>query len=131
MGVERTVALLLWALCIAVLGSASRAFIYPQLFDKLTRKTRASRASRNGSRCRLSHQATRDLQTWMRLATEAEEGRPVRPLATNGIIHTNATDVGVGGTLAFICHPGDPGTWQDQVIWRWRDRAERISMREL
>jgi hypothetical protein len=101
------------------------------LFDDLTRKTRASRAARNGSRCQPRHQATRDLRTWMRLATVVAERRPIRPLATNGIMHTDAADVGIGGTLALKGNPGDPGTWQDQGIWKWRDRAECISVREL
>jgi hypothetical protein len=91
-------------------------FYTTSLFEDLTRKTRSSRASRNGSRCRLSHQATRDLKTWMRLVTVAEEGRPIRPLATNGIMHTDVADVGFGGTLSLTGNPGDPGTWQDQGI---------------
>jgi hypothetical protein len=36
-----------------------------------------------------------------------------------------------GWTLALNGNPGDPGTWQDQGIWQWRDRAECISPREL
>jgi hypothetical protein len=67
----------------------------------------------------------------MRLATVAAEGRPIRRIATNGIMHTDAADVGFGGTLALNDNPGDPGTWQDQRIWQWSDRAECISVREL
>jgi hypothetical protein len=44
--------------------------------------------------------------------------------------HTNAADVGIGGTLALNGNPGDPGTWQDQSTWQWRDRAECVSVRE-
>jgi hypothetical protein len=91
-------------------------FYTRSLFDDLTRNTSASRASRNGSRCRLSHLTTRDLRTWTRLATVAAEGRPIRPLATNGVMHTDAADVGFGGTLALNGNPSDPGTWQDQGI---------------
>jgi hypothetical protein len=76
---------------------------------------------RIGSLCRLSHQAPMDLRTWKRLATVAAEGRPIRPLATNGIMHTDAAGVGFGGTLAFNGNPGDPGTWQDQGFWQWRN----------
>jgi hypothetical protein len=67
----------------------------------------------------------------MRLTTVAAEGRPIRPLSTNGIMHTDAADVGFRGTLALTGGPGDPGTWQDQGIWQWEDRAECISVREL
>jgi hypothetical protein len=67
----------------------------------------------------------------MRLATVAVEGRPIRHLATNSIMHIDAAHVGLGGTLALNGNPGDPGTWQAQCIWQWRDRAECISAREL
>jgi hypothetical protein len=107
-------------------------FYTRRLFDDLTRKTpRASRASRNGSCCRLSHQATRNLRTWMRLATVATDGLKIRPFATKGIMHTDAADVGFGGTLALDGNTGEPGTRQDQCVWQWRDRAECISVREL
>jgi hypothetical protein len=93
-------------------------FYTRSLYDDLTRKTRVHRASRNGSRCRLSHTATRDLRTWKRLITVAAEGQPIRPLSMNGTMHTDAADVGFGGTLALTGDPGDPSTWQDQVIWQ-------------
>jgi hypothetical protein len=79
----------------------------------------------------MSNQATRDLRTWMRLEMVAEEGRPIRPLGTNGIMHTDAADVGFGGTLALKGNLGDLRTWQDQGIWQWMDRAECSSVREL
>jgi hypothetical protein len=46
-------------------------------------------------------------------------------------MHTDAADVGFGGTLDVEGNPGDPGQWQDQEIWEWKDRAECISVREL
>jgi hypothetical protein len=46
-------------------------------------------------------------------------------------MHTDAADVGFGGTLDVAGNPGDPGQWQDQEIWEWKDRAEWISVREL
>jgi hypothetical protein len=131
MGVERMAALILWGYVSLSLAMPFARFYTRSLLDDLTRKTRASRAARNGSRCRLSHQATRDLRMWTRLATATEEGRPIRPLATNGTLHTNAADVGFGGTPALNGNPGDPGTWQDQGTWQLRDRAECISVREL
>jgi hypothetical protein len=49
-------------------------------------------------------------------------GRPIRPLPSNGIMHTGAADVGFGGTLDIMGNPGDSGHWQDQGIWEWKDR---------
>jgi hypothetical protein len=68
---------------------------------------------------------------WRKLASTETDGRPIRTLPTNGIMHTDAADVGFGGTLDVEGNPGDPGQWQDQGIWGWMDRAECISVREL
>jgi hypothetical protein len=38
---------------------------------------------------------------------------------------------GLGETLDVTRSPGDPGKWQDQEIWEWKDRAECISVKEL
>jgi hypothetical protein len=46
-------------------------------------------------------------------------------------MHTDAADVGFGGTLDVVGNPGDPGQWQDQGIWEWKERAECILVREL
>jgi hypothetical protein len=75
----------------------------------MTRRPRESRASRNGNRCRLSHQSIWDLQTWGKLASTETEGCPIRLLPTNGTMHTDAADVGFGGTLDIAGNPGDPG----------------------
>jgi hypothetical protein len=69
------------------------------LFDDMTRRPRGSRASGNGNRCRLSYQSIRDLQMWRKLASTEIDGRPIRPPPTNGILHTDAVDVGFDGTL--------------------------------
>jgi hypothetical protein len=87
------------------------------LFDDMTRRPRKSRASRNRNRCRLSHQSIRDLQMWRKLASTETYGRPIRPLPANVIMHTDAADVGLSGTLDVAGNPGDPGQWQDQGIW--------------
>jgi hypothetical protein len=101
------------------------------IFDDMTRRPRESRASRNGNRCWLSHQSIRDLQMWRELASTETDGRPIRPLPTNGIMRTDAADVGFGETLDVDGKPGDPGQWQDQLIWEWRVGEECISVRKL
>jgi hypothetical protein len=101
------------------------------LFDDMTRRPREGRASRNRNRCRLSHQSIRDLQTWRKLASNETDGRSIRPLSTNVIMHTDAAYMGFGGTLDIAGNPGDPGQWQDQGMWEWKDKAECISVWEL
>jgi hypothetical protein len=39
-------------------------------------------------------------------------------------MHTDAADVEFGGTFDVEENPGDPGQWQDQGIWEWKDRAD-------
>ena len=46
-------------------------------------------------------------------------------------MHTDAADLGYGGTLNFQnFDAGVNGHFRSQVIWSWRDRAARISLRE-
>jgi hypothetical protein len=61
---------------------------------------------------------------WSKLASTETDGRPIRPLPNNGIMHTDAADVGFGGTLDVAGNPEDPEQWQDQGIWEWKDREE-------
>jgi hypothetical protein len=70
-------------------------FYTRNLFDDMARRPREGRASRNGNRCRLSHQSIRDLQMWRKLASTETDGRTIRPLPTNGIMPTDAADVGL------------------------------------
>lgn len=92
----------------------------------------AGRARDSRGRCRLSHQAIRDLRFWKRLAGPEMEGRPVVPPSPQAAIHTDAADVGYGGTLNDKdLQAGVAGMWCDQGVWNWRDRAESITYREL
>lgn len=92
----------------------------------------ARRARDSRGRCRLSHQAIRDLGFWKRLAGPEIEGRPLVPPAAQAAMHTDAVDVGYGGTLNDRdLQPGAAGMWCDQGVWDWRDRAESITYREL
>jgi hypothetical protein len=104
--------------CVSLsLAMPSARFYARTLFDDMTRRPKEVRASRSGNRCRLSHQSIRDLQMWRKLACRETDERPIRPLPTNGIVHTDAPDVGFGGTLDVEGNPGDPGQWKDQGIW--------------
>jgi hypothetical protein len=109
--------------CVSLSLAMPSARLYTRsLLDDITRSPREGRASRNENRCRLSHQSIRDLQMWRKLASTETDGRPIRPLPTNGLMHTYAADVDFGGTLDVVGNPGGPGQWQDQEICEWKDR---------
>jgi len=83
-------------------------------------------------RMRLSHQSLRDLKKWKDLSKQELQGRPIFPSTPTAAMHTDAADVGYGGTLnAEDLSPGVDGNWRAQGILNWRDRAESISYREL
>jgi hypothetical protein len=46
-------------------------------------------------------------------------------------MHSDAADVGYGGTLGFNQEAGSPGLWAGRGMWEARDRAESITLREL
>jgi hypothetical protein len=70
-------------------------FYSRSLYDDMSTRCVDTRgSSRNITRCRLSNQSHRDLKAWQQLAKEMGDGRPIRPLAPDGIMHTDATDVG-------------------------------------
>jgi hypothetical protein len=120
-------------LCVSLtLAFPFSRFYSRSLYNDLSRgQTRDKRASRGGACVRLSHQSVRDLDCWRRLAGYEGTGRPILPLSSDGDLHTDAADVGYGGTLDTDGEPGQDGQWQEQGIWSWRDRAESISVREL
>lgn len=46
-------------------------------------------------------------------------------------MHSDATDVGYGGTLRPVATPGSPGLWEEQGFWTASDREHSITLREL
>jgi hypothetical protein len=89
------------------------------------------RADRDRKRCRLSHQGLRDLRVWRRLTSAEKDGRQIHSPAPQLSLHSDASDVGYGGTLGPHSAQGEPGLWESQGIWGWADRAKSISYREL
>lgn len=83
-------------------------------------------------KCRLSHQSIRDLRFWVRLATVQDDGRPLHPMQPQAALHSDAADLGFGGTFnTERLDPGAAGMWCDQSVWDWRSRARSITLREL
>jgi hypothetical protein len=46
-------------------------------------------------------------------------------------MHSDAADVGYGGTLGTCVEAGSPGLWEGQGLWATAERAESITLREL
>lgn len=80
-------------------------------------------------RVRLSRQSLRDLCHWRSLTRG--DGRQLQPAAPTMALHTDAADLGYGGTLGIGMTPGAPGLWEAQDIWSAADRAQSITLREL
>jgi Reverse transcriptase (RNA-dependent DNA polymerase) len=114
-----------------VAGNALCSLLHQESIRRHDQKAQGGSSIKEWESAAVSHQSIRDLQTWRKLASTETDGRPIRPLPTNGIMRTDAADMGFGGTLGIAGSPGDPGQWQDQGIWEWKDRAECISVREL
>lgn len=97
--------------------------------ESLARGPRQGRAQSGTARVRLSRQALRDLRHWRVLSRG--EGRELQPSRPAIVMHSDAADVGYGGTLGFDEVAGSPGLWEGQGIWAPTDRAESITLREL
>ena len=92
-------------------------------WDKSARKSRDF-----WGRCRLSHQSVRDLGTWQRLSEEELSRRPMVPEPLEASLHTDALDMGYGGTLSFqSTKPEVDGQWSEQGVWNWKERAASIT----
>lgn len=115
------------------LGYPLARFFTRSLFFDLTRaesrsKTQGTIKCYNG-RVRLSRQSLRDLQHWRCLTRE--DGRALQPAKPDLSLHTDAADLGYGGTLGPSMEPGARGLWEGQGIWTAADRAQSITLREL
>lgn len=83
-------------------------------------------------RCRLSHQSVRDLRFWRDLPESSLGGRELIRTEPQAAMHTDAADMGYGGTLNVRdLTAGAPGMWCGQGVWSWQERAESINLREL
>jgi hypothetical protein len=78
---------------------------------------------------RLSRQSLRDLSYWRTLTRG--EGRDLWRVEPDAVMHSDAADVGYGGTLGFDRTAGSQGLWAGRGMWEARDRAESITLREL
>jgi hypothetical protein len=63
----------------------------------------------SGNRCQLSNLSIRDLQMWRKLASAEidrlpTDGRSIRLLPINVVMHTDAADVGFHGPMGVACY---------------------------
>jgi hypothetical protein len=77
----------------------------------------------------LSRQSLRDLAYWLSLTRG--EGRDLHPPPADLTMHSDAADVGYGGTLRMESEAGSPGLWEGRGLWATEERAESITLREL
>jgi hypothetical protein len=64
---------------------------------------------------RLSRQSLRDLEYWRSLTRG--EGRDLHPPPADLTMHSDAADVGYGGTLGMESEAGSPGLWEGPGLW--------------
>ena len=100
-------------------------FYTRSLYDCLT----YARRERDGKRARvrLSKAARRDLMFWRKLGPE---GRCMREPDAEVCTHSDAADLGWGGTVSRDMRPGENGVPM-QGIWTVGERAMTIAWREL
>lgn len=113
-------------------------FFCRSLYDDLSPRRHPSpppRAARGGQRIRLGHASLKDLRTWRTLTAGPDQathpGRAILPLMPTGILHTDASDLGYGGTLGLRGEAGDPGECEAQALWSAPERGDCITVREL
>jgi hypothetical protein len=78
---------------------------------------------------RLSRQSLRDLV--YRSSFSRGEGRDLHPPLADLTMHSDAADVGYGGTLGSWAEAGSSGLREGRGIWSSRERSESITLREL
>ena len=78
---------------------------------------------------RLCRQSPRDIRYWRSLSRG--EGRDLIRLEPHVAMHSDAADVGYGGTLGLDVGQGLPGLWEGRSFWSADDRAHSITLREL
>lgn len=81
---------------------------------------------------RLSHQSLKDLRFWRRISQLDGQCLPIKPLIPAAASHTDAAEMGFGGTLhTFDLHPGTPDLWYDQGVCYWRKTTRSMNLRSL
>lgn len=98
------------------------------IYDDL-KHTNARRGQYPEQKIRLSNAGRRDLQAWRTML--AGDGRLICGGEESWNLHTDAADVGFGGTLGRDMRPGSPGVVEVQSIWSPFLRLKSITHREL
>lgn len=113
--------------------SLSLAMPWARFYTRSLYWDMAAARQRDGrGRVKLCHQSMRDLVKWKSLAGADLDGRCLHPRTPGASIHSDAADMGYGGTLNFVdMEAGVDGEFHDQGVWSWKDRAESITYREL
>lgn len=130
LGVPRPAGVVRRHVCFLILAMPFARFYTTSVYWDMGRR---SQSRRNCERCRtrLTYQSIRDLRFSRVLTCAEKDGQEIRPPGPSNTLHTDAADIGFGGTLGPDTGPGAPGLWEAQGVCGWRDRAQGISLREL
>jgi hypothetical protein len=121
---------LYWDMSLSATRADQRETSHPRATGAGARNTRRGRThTLQWPKLQLSRQSLRDLAYWRSLTRG--EGRDLLPRPADLTMHSDAADVGYGGTLGTNPEAGSPGLWEGQGLWTTRERAEPITLREL
>lgn len=98
------------------------------IYDDL-KKSQPRRGRYPEQNVRLSNAGIRDLKAWRDMLQG--DGRLIYGGAEAWNLHTDAADVGYGGTLGTDLRPGTPGEIEVQAVWSPFLRLKSITHREL
>lgn len=105
------------------------SFYCRSLYDAMTDYSGSKLvAARSGKRVRLSNREVKDLKAWTKLG---EAGRRFKEETSILALHTDAAELGWGGTLGVDGGPGAEDDWEDTGVWTAEERKESITLREL
>ena len=104
-------------------------FYTRSLHDVLSDYSEARKpAARDGKRVRMSKNGKKDLKEWRKLG---EGGRMFVNEAPQWAVHTDAAELGWGGTGGPDQGPGAEGMRKISGVWSAEDRKQSITLREL
>lgn len=103
-------------------------FFTRSLYDAL-KKSAPRRGRYPQQTVKISHAAVRDLQSWSTMLSG--DGRLIAGGEPSWCLHTDAADVGYGGTLGRDMEAGSAGELSVQGIWSPFLRLKSITRREL
>jgi hypothetical protein len=130
-GFEGQVTIVLWCVHLIVAGNALCSLLHQESIRRHDQKAQGGSSIKEWESLPVESSVDKGPADVEEIGEQRDKRTPNSTAPNNGIMHTDAADMGFGGTLDIAGNPGDPGQWQDQGIWEWKDGAECISVRKL